>query len=287
MCFSGGGDGGAADAAKAEKTRQANITKGTAAINQAFDGYSTGINPVTGQPTAGTTYYLDDGTPVTVASSQVANPDYATWSAAAPNQRTTEAAPSQYITQQNLVSGGNTIGAYGSKPIYSAVQSTPGFDDAFYNGIDQSYKDYATPQLDQQYQEALKQLSYALDRKGLSASTAAGSEQAKLQQQYNTFQTDVASAGQSYADKARTDVENSRTTLENQLAATEDPVAAGQNAIRAAAIDSRPPAFDPVGTFAFNVSQGLQQQSANNGYNGLLSTSLFKGTNPSSSVTYR
>lgn len=298
MCFSsgGGGDGGAADAAAAEARRRRNIQAGIANIDKVFSGTDTGINPVNA-PAAGGNYFLADGTPVSLAMLDAPNPAYVppdpnggSGSGWGQNGYSPGGQPSQPgvpATIQKLGYNGAAGPVYAdpSSKFFGATQHQGGFDEPFYKGIEDSYKGYAQPQLDRDYQEALRQLTFSLARRGIGSSSAAGTEQGKLQEQYNKYGTDVASAGKAYAQSTRANVENSRTDLINQLSATEDPIAAGTSALRSYAVNSQMPAFNPVANFAFNVSEGLKQQSAQNGYRPIFSPSIFS-SKPNSSISY-
>lgn len=169
----------------------------------------------------------------------------------------------------------------------SIDQAFAGFNPDFYTGQSTAYSNYALPQLDTQYADAKKQLAFALERSGLSASTAGADQQRKLEEQYAGYKTDVANNATNYAQKSQSDIENSRANLISQLNATEDPTAASTNALRIAQEQTAPPAFDPVGQFAFNISQGLANQNANQGYTGLLKSPLFQSNGAGSgSVSY-
>lgn len=155
-------------------------------------------------------------------------------------------------------------------------QAFAGFTPEYFGGLESAYGGYAMPQLDTQYADAKKQLAYALERKGLSASTAAADQQRKLLEQYNKYRTDVVNQGKSYGNKARGDIENSRGDLLAQLTATEDPSAAAEAAMRQAQLYTAPPTFDPLASFVFDVGQGLQSQNAAQGYTGLVKSPLFQ-----------
>jgi hypothetical protein len=68
------------------------------------------------------------------------------------------------------------------------------FDDNFYNQRAQAYRDYQTPQLNDQYADAQKQLVYALSRKGNLNSSVAGEQFGGLGKQYATNSDMVESA---------------------------------------------------------------------------------------------
>lgn len=172
--------------------------------------------------------------------------------------------------------------AQGTQSIDSAFA---GFTPEYYGGIEKAYTDYAQPELERQYQDALRALTFALARKGLSSSTAAGTEQQRMEQQFGKYRTDILSAGKSYSDRARSDVESSRGNLVNQLVATEDPVSAGQSALRFAQAKTAPPSFDPIGKFVFDISEGLRGETVKNDGRPLFQPLVF-GSNPGSSISY-
>ena len=98
---------------------------------------------------------------------------------------------------------------------------------------------------------------YALSRGGNLASSAAGEQQKKLDMENSQFRNDIQSAGQKYAQTAQGNVETARSNLINQLTATEDPAAAARGAVQQASLLSSPPAFDPVGNFAFDTANAV------------------------------
>lgn len=283
----GGGDGGASAAAQADAQRRARINQGIANIDRVFAGSDAGINPVT-NPAAGQTYYLADGTPITLAQITTTTPGspgssgsgggggYARSPEQARGMRGVgSSGPRGNPNGRNATAGSpgstSTVLGYngqplGSTPIYGAVQHTGGFDDNFYNGIASKYDAYAMPQLDTQYKDALDELTYALARQGISNSTGAGKQQSKLDTQFNQYRTDIASQGRSYADKARADIAGVRNDLVNQVTATENPAAATTAALAEAAIMNQPPVFSPVGAFTFNVGSGLVNGINNGGF---------------------
>lgn len=288
----GGGDGGAAAAAAAEADRRAKIKEGTAKIDQIFGGYSRGTGAVSGAPAAGATYYLADGTPVTYSEVQGnAQPIYGgaggrwlseqgnTWIPIPDNERPiTGYTPG---TRRVLMANGQEMD-YTGQGLYSGMEKVAGFDDGFYSGLENKYLEYANPQLESQYADARRALEYNLEDRGLTSSTAAAERWRKMDEQYNKYRTDVTSAAKAYSQRARGDIENARTNLINQLSLTEDPAAAAAGAVRASAQYSQPPAFDPLGQFVFDVSQGLKQESANRGYEPLFGTRLFNNSGKSS-----
>jgi len=94
------------------------------------------------------------------------------------------------------------------------------YDNNYFNGFADKYQNYYNPQLQDQYDQAKKQLQFGLARAGISQSKAAGEEMAKLDKQYGMKRQDVISGAQNYANQARTQIENQRSGLLNQLSAT-------------------------------------------------------------------
>jgi hypothetical protein len=94
------------------------------------------------------------------------------------------------------------------------------YDENYFNQFSQKYLDNYTPQLDDQYEQAKKQLAFGLSRSGISQSQAAGEEMAKLEKAYGLKRQDMISGAKNYANNARTQIENQRSQLLNQLSAT-------------------------------------------------------------------
>ncbi len=145
---------------------------------------------------------------------------------------------------------------------YNQIQQIfGGFNDDFYNNRSQSYVDYATPQLDQQYSDAQKALEFALARNGRLDSSVAGEQRAKLLEDFNKQKTAVADRGLQYANTARSNVEGSRADLvslnsnlanPNQIAAEAQSRLAGLQAA---------PAYDPLAPLFTNVGEALGTQA--------------------------
>lgn len=136
-----------------------------------------------------------------------------------------------------------------------------GFDDDFYNSRADAYTDYATPQLDDQYQKAVEQLTYALARNNRLDSSVAAEQRADLLKDYNLQKVALADRAQDYSNRARSNVEASRSDLVslNSNLANPSQVAAEANARLAGlqAADS----FEPLAPLFVNVGEGLGTQA--------------------------
>lgn len=161
------------------------------------------------------------------------------------------------------------------------------FTDDFYNQRRKAYTDYATPQLEDQYADAQKQLTYALARGGLLDSSIRGSKLGELQQQYALQNQDIADKALASETDARNAVEDSRANLISTLNATGDAEQAASTAISRASALSQPAAYSPLTSLFADFTDALGTQAAlskANSYAGSgtgatnYSTGLFSNT---------
>lgn len=136
------------------------------------------------------------------------------------------------------------------------------FNDDFFKGRQDAFTDYAKPQLDDQFGEAKKQLTFALARKGTLDSTMRGQKEADLQKEYDNNARAVADRALAYGSEARGNVESSRADLIKMLNSTGDVEGSVNSALSRANSLSAPDAFSPLGPLFANFSAGLAQQAA-------------------------
>ena len=135
--------------------------------------------------------------------------------------------------------------------INSAFQ---GYDDNFFGNQSTAYQNYANPQLDDQYQNAKDQLSFALGREGLLDSSEGARQLAELTKQYDTTKQGIVDTGDQYANTARQNVAQSKSTLLGQAQNAESPDAVSSDlAARMPSLGALP-AFSPLGDIFQNVS---------------------------------
>lgn len=146
-----------------------------------------------------------------------------------------------------------------------------GFDDDFFNQRANAYSEFATPQLQDQFEDSRKNLVFALSRGGKLDSSTAASKFGDLNEQLTMGQQDIANKGLDFASTARSGVEDARANIISQLFATEDPDAAVSAANNRAAALTAPPAFSAPGNYFQNISAGLASSlgGAGNQYQGL------------------
>lgn len=136
------------------------------------------------------------------------------------------------------------------------------FTDDFYNGRQNAFVNYATPQLETQAADARKQLAFALARSGQTDSSVRAQKEAELQREVDLQRQGITDQGLSYANDARTKVEGSRSDLVSMLNTTGDAEGAANSAVTRASALSQPVAFSPMGQLFANFTSGLGTQAA-------------------------
>lgn len=146
------------------------------------------------------------------------------------------------------------------------------FNDDFYNNRAQSYLDYANPQLQDQYNNAQKDLTFWLDRNGLTNSSVRAQKEAELQKLYDTNQRSVSDQALSYENDAKNNVESARSNLISTLSATGDAAGAANSALSRASALSAPQAYSPLGQLFSTFTGALGQQAQAEQNAGLFGT---------------
>ncbi|WP_425069202.1 hypothetical protein [Reyranella sp.] len=142
------------------------------------------------------------------------------------------------------------------------------FTDDYFKGRSKAFLDYATPQLDDQFADARKKLTFHLDRNGLLNSTSRTGKEAELAKLYDTNKRAVADKGLDFENSARNAVADARTGLVNQVVATGDENAAATNAQSRASLLTQPDTYEPLGqlfstfTSALGTQAGLEKANA-------------------------
>lgn len=136
------------------------------------------------------------------------------------------------------------------------------FDDDFFSGQRDSYLNYANPQLEDQFGDAQRELTFALARSGNLESSARGSKVADLQKLYDLNRQQIADQGLSYESQARNNIEDARAGLISSLNATGDATQAANSAVARAQALSQPAAYAPLVDLFSRFTAGLGAQAA-------------------------
>ncbi|MFY9292828.1 MAG: hypothetical protein WAP03_19355 [Methylorubrum rhodinum] len=155
------------------------------------------------------------------------------------------------------------------------------FDDPYFAQQRDNYLGFALPQLDDQYGEAQKQLTFALARDGNTYSSAAAEQRAKLQKQYDQNKITIADQGQNYANQSRSSVEEARANVIASLNASGDATQAANSAVARSAALAQPQGYSPIGDLfgsamsAFAQQAALERSQSLGGAGGRYNTGLF------------
>lgn len=136
------------------------------------------------------------------------------------------------------------------------------FTDDYFNKQRDSFLNYANPQLESQYGDAQKELTYSLARSGLLDSSVRAEKEAELQKKYDLNKQQIADQALSYSTDARNNVEKSRSELIGLLNATGDAEGAANSAIARSQALSQPQAYSPLTQLFADFTSGLGQQAA-------------------------
>lgn len=180
-----------------------------------------------------------------------------------------QAAQLQQQQQQQLDSSLSTINS-----------AFAGFTPDYFNKVGQDYQNFATPQLEQQFQQQNKQLTGSLESQGITHSSAANELSDQLTQNLKQAQAGIADTGLQQEQGFQQQVQQQQNTLISQAEAASDPLSIAQGALGQAASIKAPSLFAPVGNFFSNwaTTYGAQQQAnASEQTNQLLNNAISSG----------
>ncbi len=135
------------------------------------------------------------------------------------------------------------------------------FGEDFFTGRREAYQNYATPQLQDQYDKAGKELTFSLARNGLLDSSARGQKEGELQKMFDTNRQAITDQAISQESQSRNAVEDARSGLVTMLNATGDAQGAANSALARSAALSQPQAFSPLTNLFADFTGALATQA--------------------------
>ena len=135
-----------------------------------------------------------------------------------------------------------------------------GFDDAFYTQRGQAYTDYAKPQIEDQYGDAMKQLRLALARSNLTNSSVGANKRAQLQKDLDKATSQMAQTANKYSTDSKNAINTAKAELQNQNMSLADPSMIAQSAISRASALNELPQFNPLTKIFNDATYGLATQ---------------------------
>jgi hypothetical protein len=142
------------------------------------------------------------------------------------------------------------------------------FNDAFYDKRRQAMVDYYSPQIDQQFADATKQLTFALARSGGAQSSAAAQQRADLERKAMTARQGVMDRADSSTQDMRNSVEAARASLVDMLNQTGSAASTMDQARSRVAALSAPQSYSPLADL-FSSGAGIagQQKALEDAWN--------------------
>lgn len=137
-----------------------------------------------------------------------------------------------------------------------------GFDDDFFKGRRDAFLGYANPQLEDQYGDAQKQLTFALARNGTLDSSIRAEKAGELQKKYDLNKQMIGDQAIASETDARNATEDARANLIATLNATGDATGTANQALARSAALSKPAAYSPLTQLFADFTGTLGTQAA-------------------------
>lgn len=134
------------------------------------------------------------------------------------------------------------------------------YDDDFYKKQTQNYLDYANPQIEDQFGDAMDELRFALARQGITRSSVAADRKAKAQKALDREQTASNLRAQKFSNDTLKAIEAARGEVLTDAGSLADADAAASLATTTAAANAAPPAYEPLYDIFRDVTKGLATQ---------------------------
>lgn len=136
------------------------------------------------------------------------------------------------------------------------------FTPDFYKKQQTNYTGYYKPQLDDQFADAQKSLTYWLSDKGLLDSSTRNDKTGDLTKMYDTDLRQINNSALDLTNKTKSDVTGARAGLITDVRNNADPGYAGTTANARIEALSAPPTYSPIGDMFGSFTGALAQQAA-------------------------
>jgi hypothetical protein len=171
---------------------------------------------------------------------------------------------SSALQQQNQQQETNT-----NKAVDSVNSAFSGFNDAYYQKVQDSYNKWALPQLQTQYQEANNSLGYKLAGQGLLNSSAATQGQNALSAAMTQNQNTIANNAVQQSQNLQQTVGQEKSNLIGQAQSATNPSSFAQSATAEASSIQAPSTYTALGSMFSDFSNQYLTSSNTNTYNQL------------------
>ena len=134
------------------------------------------------------------------------------------------------------------------------------YDDDFYKGITQNYLDYATPQVEDQFKDAARQLRINLARNNMLNSSVNVNRKQKLQEDFDKAMRDISVRGKQFSNTTQSNLEAAKSDLLSQNQNIADPVLIAQTAANRATAAAELPPYSPLEDLFAGAAEGFATQ---------------------------
>ena len=135
------------------------------------------------------------------------------------------------------------------------------YDEDFYDRQRYAYLNYATPQVEDKFGDAMRELTFALSRSGKLDSALAGRREAKAQKMKDQAMIDVNKQADDLVYTMKGNMEKARGDLYDQASSLADVDAARTLAISNFDTTSKPPVYNPITDLFVKVTEGMATQA--------------------------
>lgn len=140
----------------------------------------------------------------------------------------------------------------------SLDQTFGAFNDNFYSGRKSAFLDYYEPQLEDQFSDASKKLTFALGRNGILNSSMAGDEAGKLLKSRADNWASIVSKADADVNNLKSQVSGEKSSLVAQLNATADADRVTNDALsRTSQMYQQRPEYNPLGDIFAGVGSAI------------------------------
>ena len=134
------------------------------------------------------------------------------------------------------------------------------YDQDFYDKSSDAYLDYYEPQLDDQFQQGLKDLQFALARGGRFGSSTEVDKKADAAEDYGFQKNELASGAIQAADASEAAVTAAKRDMTNLNQINANPDLAASLSQAQSGILNQPAKFDPLLDVFGNITEGLAKR---------------------------
>ena len=139
------------------------------------------------------------------------------------------------------------------------------FNDNYFNDYKNSYLDYYNPQIDKQFNDTNRTLTYRLADRGLLESSVGAESLGDLFKQYGDQKAEATNAAADAANKLKAQVEDTKTNLYSLNESASDPATVASAATGQASAIAQPQIYSQLGSlFADTLTPWNSYTSAKN-----------------------